>query len=100
MKVNFISYFKERLRFSLHNAKSTRNLLKKDTLSEKEFEQLFTRMTHLECVQMQLKLMDRHPILVNKIIYDFQRKYSHVSIPKEFDSNRLLQKILMERNRK
>lgn len=61
-------YFKERLRFTLHNTRSFRDLLKKENLSEKDFEKLFMRLTYLNCFQMQLQLIKKHHDLVNKII--------------------------------
>lgn len=61
-------YFKERLRFTLHNTRSFRDLLKKENITEKDFEKLFMRMTYLNCFQMQLQLIKKHHDLVNRII--------------------------------
>lgn len=98
--INYIRYLKKRLRFALHNSKSTRQLLKNEVLTQKEFEQLFQRMTHLECVQMQLQLIKRNQKLVNQMVHDFEQKYANIEIPKEFNSNRLLYIILQKTNRK
>lgn len=63
-------YFRERLRFYQHNTRSYRALVKKEDLTEKEFEKLFIRMTDLECIQMQLRLIKKNQDLVNKMLPD------------------------------
>ena len=91
--VKRISYFKEKVRFALHNTESIRRLLHKKDLSEEEFHHLFTRMTRLECIQMQIWLIKENKELVDKIIKELDENCSNISIPKEFDS-----KSFFERN--
>lgn len=91
--VKWLSYLRERIRFASHNTESIKNLLKKDNLSEKEFQQLFYRMNNLECIQMQLLLMKKNPEVVDKIIKDMEQKCANIPIPDDFDSKNLLNEI-------
>lgn len=98
--IKWIKYLKERVRFALHNSESIRRLLKKNEITEIEFQYLFSRMIHLECPQMQVMLIIKNKVLVDKMIKDMEENCSKISIPEKFDSKHLLKQIFIRVNKR